>query len=371
MRAFITGAGGQDASYLVEDLLAEGVEVHGLALAGEGRPVAWPGAATLHVGDLTDVSATRRLLHSISPDVVYNLAAMSSVAQAWADPEACMKVNGHAAVALMESALTLQERSGRSVRFVRPPARRCIGEPAAEPQDESTPLRPVNPYGRAKAFAHEKLPEFRAKGLHASGMIMFNHESPRRPPTFVSRKITLGVAAIAGGRAESLTLGKSRCSARLGVGTDAVDALRRAAAAEDPGDYVVATGVAHSVREFVALAFRHAGIEDWESLVRTDPALTRPADAVALVGSPERARRRLGWRPRSRSRRSWLACSATTSMVRGPPPLDELARVIPLMRAGQVPASAGACAGSDAGRMSPCPRPNTARPRGSWPISSC
>ena len=298
MRAFVTGAGGQDAGYLVESLLEDGIEVHALAHAALGKPEVWPEAAALHLGDVTDVEATRDLLLAVAPDVVYNLAAISSVARSWAEPENTMRVNGHAAVALMESALAVQESTGQQVRFLQASSSEMYGEPVESPQDESTPLRPVNPYGEAKAFAHTRLPELRARGLHASGLILFNHESPRRPTKFVSRKITQGVAAIAHGRADRLTLGNLDARRDWGWAPDIVDALRRAAAADEPDDYVIATGVAHSVRDFVALAFHEAGIDDWEARVDIDPALTRPTDALTQVGDAGLARRRLGWASR-------------------------------------------------------------------------
>lgn len=298
VRAFVTGAGGQDAGYLVESLLDDGIEVHALAHAALGKPAVWPEGAALHLGDVTDEVATRDLLRAVAPDVVYNLAAISSVARSWVEPERTMQVNGHAAVALMESALAVQEETGRIVRFVQASSSEMYGEPAESPQHELTPLQPVNPYGEAKAFAHTRLPGLRSRGLHASGLILFNHESPRRPTTFVCRKITRGVAAIVRGRAERLTLGNLDARRDWGWAPDVVDALRRAAAADVPDDYVVATGVAHSVRDFVALAFREAGIDDWEARVDIDPALTRPTDAHVQVGDAGRARRRLGWTPR-------------------------------------------------------------------------
>lgn len=299
MRALVTGIAGQDGSYLAERLLDDGIEVHAITLRGEPAPAWCPADVTLHEGDVTDVAATRALLLDLAPDVVFNLAAISSVAQSWQHPEATAEVNGTAAVALLESALRSQERTGRPVRFVQASSAEVFGQPTASPQDESTPIRPVNPYGAAKAYAHHMVAVSRSRGLHASALILYNHESPRRPGRFVSRKITATVAAIARGEADRLVLGNLDARRDWGWAPDHVDAMVRAAGADEPGDYVVATGEARSVRDLVAAAFAHAGITDWEGLVETDPALVRPVDATELVGDPTRARERLGWRPRT------------------------------------------------------------------------
>ncbi len=303
-RAFVTGLSGQDGSYLAERLLAEGVEVHGLAHPDE--PPGLPGCASpgvglpgveLHVGDLTDVDEVRRLLLDLAPDEVYNLAAVSSVARSWAEPDLVARVNGTAAAALLESAHRLQQRTGRPVRFVQASSAEIFGEPAASPQSESTPLRPVNPYGAAKAYAHLMVDVYRHRGLHAVSAILYNHESPRRPAQFVTRKITATVAAIATGRSHELVLGNLDARRDWGWAPDHVDAMLRAARAPQARDYVVATGRSHSVRDFVAAAFARAGIDDWEPLVRVDPAFVRPTDATELVGDATRAREDLGWAP--------------------------------------------------------------------------
>jgi GDPmannose 4,6-dehydratase len=291
--ALITGAGGQDGSYLAERLLAEGVEVHALALPAD---VPLPGVQT-HTGDVADVDATRALLLDVAPDEVYNLAAVSSVARSWAEPELTTRVNGVGAVGLLESAYLLQERTGRAVRFVQPASAEIFGRPDRSPQDETTPVRPVNPYGAAKAFAHLMVEVYRHRGLHATGLVLYNHESPRRPAHFVSRKISSGVAAVATGRAERITLGNLAAVRDWGWAPDHVDAMVRAARAEVPRDYVVATGEAHSVEEFAAAAFRCAGIDEWSSYVEVDPALLRPVEAQAFTGDAGRIREELGWRP--------------------------------------------------------------------------
>lgn len=292
-RALITGVGGQDGSYLAERLVAEGTEVHALVLGSEATPPHCPPEVALHVGDLADVDATRRLVLDLAPDEVYNLAAISSVAQSWDEPDLTAHVNGFAAVALMESA----RQVGEHVRFVQASSAEIFGEPAHSPQTELTPVRPLNPYGAAKAFAHLSVGVQRRRGAHASSLVLYNHESPRRPERFVTRKITAGVAAIAQGRAQTLVLGNLDVRRDWGWAPDYVDAMVRAARAGQADDYVIATGVGHTVREFVATAFGHAGITDWEPLVTTDPAFVRPADATDLTGDSTKARTRLGWAP--------------------------------------------------------------------------
>ena len=292
-RAFITGIGGQDGTYLAERLVGEGVEVHALAHEQEPLPEL-PGVA-LHAGELTRVDEVRALLLDLAPDEVYNLAALSSVARSWEEPDRTAQVNGMAAVALMESAWQVQESSGRAVRFVQASSAEIFGEPVTSPQDESTPIRPINPYGAAKAYAHLAAEVYRRRGLHAVSTILYNHESPRRPPHFVTRKITSAVAAIAQGRADTLTLGNLDARRDWGWAPDYVDAMIRAARHDRADDYVVATGVSHSVRDFVAAAFLRVQITDWTPLVTTDPALVRPADATEFTGDARRARENLGW----------------------------------------------------------------------------
>jgi GDPmannose 4,6-dehydratase len=291
--ALITGVGGQDGGYLAERLLAQGVAVHSLGLAGD------PGVDGVHThtGDVADVEATRALVLEVAPDEVYNLAAVSSVARSWDEPDLTARVNGLAAVGLMESAYRVQERTGRAVRFVQASSAEIFGLPSQAPQDEDTPVRPVNPYGAAKAYAHLMVEVYRRRGLHAVGLVLYNHESPRRPAQFVTRKITAGVAAIARGPATSLTLGNLAAVRDWGWAPDFVEAMVLAARAETPRDYVVATGESHSVEEFVAAAFRCVGVDDWAPYVEVDPALLRPVDAQALTGDPSRIKRDLGWAP--------------------------------------------------------------------------
>ena len=298
--AFITGIGGQDGGYLAEALLADGHQVHGL-LREQDRP-SGPDAADLsgahlHVGDLTDQRGLAELLARVEPDEIYNLGGISSVAQSWAQPLATGEVSGLAVAGLLQSALELSERLGRRIAVVQAASAEIFGNPAISPQDEDTPLRPLNPYGAAKAYAHHLVGVYRGRGLAASSVILYNHESPRRPVAFVTRKITRAAAEIARGAADELALGNLDARRDWGWAPDYADAMIRAARAEQPGDYVIATGEAHSVAEFVAAAFAAAGVADWLRHVRVDPAFVRPVDAVELVGNPARARAELGWSP--------------------------------------------------------------------------
>ncbi|RLV47643.1 GDP-mannose 4,6-dehydratase [Nocardioides mangrovicus] len=300
MVSFVTGVTGQDGSYLAEQLLAEGVEVHGLvhsAAAAEADEHVPSADVIVHEGDLADPARMRELMLQIQPDTVYNLAGISSVAFSWREPGLTARLSGVAALELMESALDVQTRTGQEVRFVQAASAEIFGQAEVSPQDELTPLRPVSPYGTAKAMAHLAAHVYRQRGLHAVSCILYNHESPRRPPRFVTRKITRAVALISQGHQDLLELGNLDARRDWGWAPDYVDAMVRAARHDEPLDYVVATGVAHSVRDFVRAAFSRVGIEDWRDLVSVDPDLVRPADAAEQCGDASRARTVLGWEP--------------------------------------------------------------------------
>ena len=295
--ALVTGARGQDGSYLVERLLADGCEVHGLVRPGDDSGVPLPDGVRTHAVDLADRPGLRRLVEQVRPDELYHLAGVSSVAQSWAQPEATAELSALAVVSLLDAALQLQDAAGRPVRFVQASSAEIFGEPDRVPQDEGTAVRPLNPYGAAKAFAHHMVQVYRARGLHASGCILFNHESPRRPASFVTRKITTAAARIAREGDGVVTLGNLDARRDWGWAPDYVDAMVRAARHAEGIDVVVATGETHSVREFALTALRHAGVTDAEDRIVSDPAFYRPADAAQLVGDPTRAREVLGWRP--------------------------------------------------------------------------
>ena len=299
VRALVTGATGQDGSYLVEQLLAEGAEVHALVRDEDGVHGAssLPAGVHAHVADLTNGSALEGVVADVRPVELYNLGGLSSVAQSWQEPALTAQVTGVAVGHLLHAAFQLQERTGEQVRVVQASSAEIFGHATQVPQDEDTPVRPLTPYGAAKAYAHHLVGVYRARGLHASACILYNHESPRRPEAFVTRKITAAAASIALGLQEELAMGNLDARRDWGWAPDYVSAMVLAARADVARDYVVATGVAHSVRDFVAAAFRAAGVEDWESRVTLDPRFARPSDAPEQVGNSARARELLGWSP--------------------------------------------------------------------------
>jgi len=298
--ALVTGITGQDGSYLLERLLADGVEVHGMVRAGGVLPPEVRNALPqikLHGGDLADGQRLAALVAEVAPDEIYNLGGISSVAASWREPALTGAVNGVAVAHLLEAAWQLQESDGRRVSFVQASSAEIFGQPATSPQDEDTPVAPTNPYGAAKAYAHHMVGIFRARGLAASSCIMFNHESPRRPPTFVTRKITQAAARIARDGSGKIILGNLEVRRDWGWAPDYVDALVRAAHHDGGGDFVIATGQAHSVAEFATTALARVGITDWERWVETDTQFFRPVDATEFVGDSSKARRDLGWQP--------------------------------------------------------------------------
>jgi GDPmannose 4,6-dehydratase len=299
--ALITGITGQDGGYLAEKLTAQGMTVHGLVRPGETAPehlLALGGAVQLHPVELSDDAALAALVEILAPDEVYNLVGISSVAQSWDEPVLTAQLNGVLVARLLQALWQSQEHTGRQLRFVQASSAEIFAGAASAPQDERTPVSPRSPYGASKAFAHGLVQVYRGRGMHAVNAILYNHESPRRPTSFVTRKITRTVAAIAAGQAQELVLGNLDARRDWGWAPEYVDALVRAARHATAEDVVVATGVAHTVADFVAAAFARVGIEDWQRYVRTDPAFVRPTDAVELVGRPEKARTLLGWSPR-------------------------------------------------------------------------
>ncbi len=296
-RALVTGVSGQDGSLLADRLLDEGWDVHGLVRTAGAADQARRPEVEVHVADLGRRGSLDPIVERVDPDVVFNLAGITSVAQSWDDPVATSTVTGLAVVDALEACRRLGERRGRPVRFVQASSAEIFGDAAITPQDETTPLAPVNPYGAAKAFAHTMTGLYRRRGLPASTAILYNHESPLRPLSFVTRKITRGVAEIALGRRDELTLGNLDARRDWSWAADVVDALLRIAAAPEPGDWVVASGVTHSVREFAELAFRAAGIDHGERYLRVDPRFVRPADAGEQRGDASRLREELGWQP--------------------------------------------------------------------------
>jgi GDPmannose 4,6-dehydratase len=299
-RVLVTGATGQDGSYLIDQLAKNSEAIHAFARHGSAGidtlRKRWPDVA-IHQGDLLEGDDLAKVIEQVQPDEIYNLAGVSSVARSWEDPIRTADVCGVGAARILEAAWRQTQRSGTTVRVLQASSAEIYGDPLQVPQDETTPLRPRSPYGAAKAFAHQLVAVYRERGLHAVSAVLFNHESPRRSLTFVSRKITRAVAEIALGRRDALALGNLDARRDWGWAPDYVDAMVRALRHPEADDYVIATGNDHSVRDFVAAAFACVGVADWEPLVRVDPALVRPSDPTVLVGDAGKARTRLEWSP--------------------------------------------------------------------------
>jgi len=297
--ALITGITGQTGSYLCEELVADGWSVHGMVRDSDDLEADLHSrcpSAVLHHGDLADTALLGRLVGDIRPDAIFNLGGLTSVGLSWEQPDLTARITGLAVATLLEAAAAVQAERGSAVSFVQASSAEMFGNATDVPQTERTSIAPVNPYGAAKAYAHHLVGVYRGTGLAATSCILYNHESPRRPPAFVTRKITAGVARIARGMSDSLVLGNLDAERDWGWAPDYAHALALAASGQ-PGDYIVATGVPHTVRDFVAAAFSAVGIEDWAPLVRQDAAFMRPQDAPTLVGDAAKARRVLGWEP--------------------------------------------------------------------------
>jgi len=304
-RALITGITGQDGSYLAELLLSKGYEVHGIirraSTFNTGRldpiyedPHSGRNRLFLHYGDLSDASALARLMTKIQPDEIYNLASQSHVRVSFDSPEYTTDITATGAVRLLEAV----RETGLQPRFYQASSSEMYGKVKEIPQKETTPFYPRSPYGCAKVYAFWITVNYRESyGLHANNGILFNHESPRRGETFVTRKITRAVAHIKAGLQTKLYLGNLDAKRDWGYAKEYVEAMWLMLQQDQPGDYVVATGETHSVREFLEVAFGHAGL-DWKSHVEIDPRYYRPAEVDLLIGDPSKARSQLGWLPK-------------------------------------------------------------------------
>jgi GDPmannose 4,6-dehydratase len=295
-RALITGIGGQDGSYLAELLLERGYDVAGVVRPGVTEfPNLEPIRDRIQVieADLLDQSSLTDALEAASPAEVYNLAAPSFVPASWERPVTTAEFAAVGATSLLEAIRSVDP----SIRFYQASSSEIFGEPRESPQTESTRLEPVTPYGVAKAYAHFIVHSYRRQyGLFACSGILYNHESPRRPLQFLPRKVAHGAAAISLGLEEELVLGDLDARRDWGYAGDYVRAMWLMLQQAEAGDYVVASGEDHSVRELVECAFAHVGL-DWHDHVRVDPALQRgTAELHRLVGDPARAQERLGWR---------------------------------------------------------------------------
>ncbi|PFG44205.1 GDPmannose 4,6-dehydratase [Isoptericola jiangsuensis] len=301
-RALITGITGQDGLYLSELLLAKGYEVWGL-IRGQNNPKLDLVRSTvpdvrLVTGDLTDLSSLMRALSASRPDEVYNLGAISYVAYSWENAMVTSEVTGKGVLNMLEAVrLHTLDDPGR-VRFYQASSSEMFGKVQEVPQRESTLLWPRSPYGVAKVFGHYMTINYRESyGMHASSGILFNHESPRRGPEFVTRKVSQAVARIKLGLQDEIVMGNLDAKRDWGFAGDYVEAMWLMLQQPTADDYVVASGETHSIRDLLDAAFAHVGIEDWSGLVRQDPQFMRPAEVELLIGDPSKARQVLGWKP--------------------------------------------------------------------------
>jgi GDPmannose 4,6-dehydratase len=306
-RALITGITGQDGSYLTELLLGKGYEVHGIIRRASSfntsridhlyaDPHDRGVRLHLHYGDLTDGGGLRRLINAVAPDEIYHLGAQSHVRVSFDEPEFTADVVGIGTLRILEAVRDFEQTKGRQIRMYNAGSSEMFGA-APAPQTEATPFHPRSPYAVSKVAAHWYAVNYReAYKLYVSNGILFNHESPRRGETFVTRKITRAVGRIKVGTQKTLFLGNLDARRDWGYAGDFVDAMWRMLQLPAPGDFVVATGETHSVEEFVDVAFSSVGL-DWRKHVAHDARYLRPTEVDLLQGDPARARRELGWAP--------------------------------------------------------------------------
>jgi GDPmannose 4,6-dehydratase len=297
MKALITGIGGQDGSYLAELLLSKGYEVHGIvrrsSIFNTERIDAISDRLHLHHGDLTDSSSICKILRIVQPEEVYHLGAQSHVRLSFDIPEYTADVDAMGTLRLLEAV----KDCGRP-KFYMASSSELFGQSSA-PQNETTPFYPRSPYGIAKQFAYWTVVNAREQGLFACNGILFNHESPRRGGTFVTRKIAKAVAEIYRGEREKLLLGNLKACRDWGYAPEFVEAMWLMMQQPTPDDFVIATGESHSVREFLDEAFRYVGLK-WESYVGIDPRYFRPTEVDFLLGDASKAKRMLGWEAKTK-----------------------------------------------------------------------
>jgi GDPmannose 4,6-dehydratase len=309
LKALITGITGQDGSYLAELLLEKGYEVHGLIRRSSQfntqridhlfvDPHEADARLFLHYADLTDSSSLIGHLHRVKPDEVYNLGAQSHVKVSFEMPEFTADTAGMGTLRMLEAIRT----ADWPIRYYQAGSSEMYGRALESPQTERTPFNPRSPYAIAKVFAHYMTVDYReAYGLHASNGILFNHESPRRGGTFVTRKVTRGIAAILAGEVKQIYLGNLEAKRDWGYAKEYVEAMWLMLQQNEPDDYVIATGETHSVRELCEVAFGLAGL-NWERYVQVDPRYFRPTEVDTLCGNASKAGEQLGWSARTRFR---------------------------------------------------------------------
>ncbi len=303
--ALIAGISGQDGFYLSQLLVSKGYSVFGLIHDTNPEREKQirseiPGLELIH-GDLTDTASLFRAIDISTPTEIYNLGAKSHVAFSWEQAQQTAQVTAIGVLNLLEAIrVSFSEVSNRP-RFYQASSSEMFGKAQEVPQKETTLLWPRSPYGVAKVFGHHMTINYRESyGFHASSGILFNHESPRRGPEFVTRKVSQSVARIVAGKQDKLVMGNLDAQRDWGFAGDYVKAMWLMMQQDVPDDYVIATGTTHSVRDLVATAFATGGIKNWEDYVSISPDLMRPADIASLVGDPSKAKRQLGWEPETK-----------------------------------------------------------------------
>ena len=307
--ALVTGATGQDGSYLIELLLEKGYEVHGVirraSTFNTGRiehiyqdPHEKNLRLSLHFGDLADANTIRKLIYKVQPDEIYNLGAQSHVRVSFDIPEYTANVTGLGVLRLLEAIKDFEEQGGKRVKFYQASSSEMFGS-AQAPQNEQTPFQPRSPYGIAKVFAFHTTKNYRdAYGIFAVNGILFNHESERRGETFVTRKITRGIARILKGLDKKIYLGNLEAKRDWGYAPEYMEAAWLMLQRSKPDDFVIGTGESHSIREFLDEAFSYVDINKWKNYVGIDPRYFRPTEVENLVADARKAKRELGWKPK-------------------------------------------------------------------------
>jgi GDPmannose 4,6-dehydratase len=298
--ALITGISGMDGSHLADFLLEKGYEVFGMerrsSYVNNINTVHLEGKITILNGDMTDQNSLLRCLKESNPDEVYNLAAQSFVGESWNTPEQTSNVTGLGVLRVLEAIREFNPK----IKFYQASSSEMFGRMVENPANENTPFYPRSPYGVSKLYGHWITKNYRESyGMYACSGILFNHESERRGIEFVTRKISDGVARIKLGLADDITLGNLDAERDWGYAPDYVEAMWLMLQQESPDDYVIATGEKHSIRDFLDAAFKCVGIDDWSGYIKQDPRFMRPAEVDVLRGDGSKAKKELGWSPRT------------------------------------------------------------------------
>jgi len=309
--AFITGITGQDGSYLAELLLQKGYEVHGIIRRASTfntsridhlyqDPHINGIKLFLHYGDLSDAGNIRKLIYQIQPNEIYHLGAMSHVRVSFDMPEYTANITGLGTLRILEAIKDFQETTGKKIKFYQASSSEMFGA-SPPPQNENTPFHPRSPYGCAKVFAFHTTVNYReAYDIFAVNGILFNHESPRRGATFVTRKITRGIARILAGLDKKIYLGNLEAKRDWGYAPEYMEAAWLMLQQEEPDDYVIGTGQSHSVKEFAETAFKYAGVNNWQDYIEIDTRYFRPTEVENLIADASKAKKKLGWEAKTK-----------------------------------------------------------------------